>query len=141
MREIHDWLTSIGLARCAEAFETNEIGLDLLRQVDDQTLKDIGVLTAGGRLPSPEFQCGVERLGGRDHDSARLHAYAVHVTESLLRLREICRPDAQSRQIIFPSGRIGCSLTEELLNSILQDDLNPAVLHDERDCTRSLNIF
>jgi hypothetical protein len=94
-----------------------------------------------GRLPSRELQRGVERLRSHDHDSARLHAYAVHVTESLLRLREICRPDAQSRQIILPSGRIGCSLTEELLNSILQDDLNPAVLHDERDCTRSLNIF
>jgi class 3 adenylate cyclase len=44
------WLESIGLARYAGAFEANDIDIDLLRQVDDQVLKYIGVSSAGHRL-------------------------------------------------------------------------------------------
>lgn len=50
MRTVRDWLTSIGLAQYAEAFETNEISMDLLGQVDDQMLKDMGVSVGGHRL-------------------------------------------------------------------------------------------
>jgi class 3 adenylate cyclase/predicted ATPase len=50
MSEVRSWLESIGLAQYADAFEANEIEMDLLRQVDDQILKDIGVLAAGHRL-------------------------------------------------------------------------------------------
>jgi class 3 adenylate cyclase len=48
--EIRAWLEGIGLAQYAGAFETNDIDIDLLRQVDDQVLKDIGVSSAGHRL-------------------------------------------------------------------------------------------
>jgi len=48
MSEIRKWLETIGLAQYADAFEANEIEMDLLRQVDDQMLKDIGV-SIGGR--------------------------------------------------------------------------------------------
>ena len=44
------WLDSIGLARYRDAFETNDLDIDLLGQVDDQLLKDIGVSSAGHRL-------------------------------------------------------------------------------------------
>ena len=50
MSEVRKWLEAIGLAQYADAFEANEIGVDLLRQVDDQMLKDIGVSTGGHRL-------------------------------------------------------------------------------------------
>jgi SAM domain (Sterile alpha motif) len=40
--EIRSWLASIGLAQYAEAFETNEIGMDRLSHVDDRMLKDLG---------------------------------------------------------------------------------------------------
>jgi hypothetical protein len=50
MSEVRKWLDSIGLARYAYAFETNDLDFDLLRQVDDQLLKDIGVSSAGHRL-------------------------------------------------------------------------------------------
>jgi SAM domain (Sterile alpha motif) len=50
MSGIRKWLESIGLGQYGEAFETNEIGLDLLGQVDDQMLKDIGVSIGGHRL-------------------------------------------------------------------------------------------
>jgi class 3 adenylate cyclase/predicted ATPase len=50
MREIRKWLEAIGLGQLADAFETNDIDMDLLKQVDDQMLKDIGVASAGHRL-------------------------------------------------------------------------------------------
>jgi class 3 adenylate cyclase len=50
MSEVRKWLDSIGLAQYADAFETNDLDFDLLSQVDDQLLKDIGVLSAGHRL-------------------------------------------------------------------------------------------
>jgi predicted ATPase len=48
--EIRTWLDGIGLAQYANAFEANDIDTDLLGQVDDQVLKDIGVSSAGHRL-------------------------------------------------------------------------------------------
>jgi len=50
MSEVRKWLEGIGLAQYADAFESNEIAMDLLGQVDDQMLKDIGVSTGGHRL-------------------------------------------------------------------------------------------
>jgi class 3 adenylate cyclase len=50
MSEVRKWLDSIGLAQYGDAFETNDLDIDLLGQVDDQLLKDVGVLSAGHRL-------------------------------------------------------------------------------------------
>jgi class 3 adenylate cyclase/tetratricopeptide (TPR) repeat protein len=50
MSEIRNWLEAIGLGQYGDAFETNDIDMDLLNQVDDQVLKDIGVASAGHRL-------------------------------------------------------------------------------------------
>src|SRR6516165_4947246 len=50
MSEIRKWLESIGLRQYADAFEANDIDMELLRKVDDQTLKDIGMSSAGNRL-------------------------------------------------------------------------------------------
>ena len=50
MSEVRKWLDSIGLAQYGDAFETNDLDIDLLGQVDDQLLKDIGVSSAGHRL-------------------------------------------------------------------------------------------
>ena len=50
MSEIRKWLETIGLGQYADAFEANDIDLDLLAQVDDQLLKDIGISSAGHRL-------------------------------------------------------------------------------------------
>jgi hypothetical protein len=48
--EVREWLAAIGLPQYAEAFEANDIEVDLLGQLDDQMLKDIGVSSAGHRL-------------------------------------------------------------------------------------------
>jgi class 3 adenylate cyclase/predicted ATPase len=50
MSEIRKWLEAIGLGQYTDAFETNAIDMELLRQVDDQILKDIGVSAAGHRM-------------------------------------------------------------------------------------------
>ena len=50
MSKVREWLEANGLAQYADAFEANDIDLDLLGQVDDQMLKDIGVSSAGHRL-------------------------------------------------------------------------------------------
>jgi class 3 adenylate cyclase len=50
MSEIRNWLEAIGLGQYADAFETNAIDMELLRQVDDHILKDIGVSAAGHRM-------------------------------------------------------------------------------------------
>src|SRR6516162_4499828 len=50
MSEVRTWLETIGLGQYADAFEANKIDMDLLGQVDDQILKDIGVSAAGDRL-------------------------------------------------------------------------------------------
>src|SRR5215472_15537643 len=50
MSEIRKWLETIGLGQYADTFEANDIDIDLLAQVDDQLLKDIGISSAGHRL-------------------------------------------------------------------------------------------
>ncbi len=50
MSAVRDWLDLIGLGQYADAFEANDIDTDLLAQIDDQLLKDIGVSSAGHRL-------------------------------------------------------------------------------------------
>jgi class 3 adenylate cyclase len=50
MSEIRRWLESIGLGEYAGAFETNDIDMELLRQIDDQALRDLGMTSAGHRL-------------------------------------------------------------------------------------------
>ena len=43
-------MAGIGLGQYADAFEANDVEMDLLNGVDDQMLKDIGVTSAGHRL-------------------------------------------------------------------------------------------
>lgn len=50
MNSIAQWLSAIGLERYTAAFSENDIDFDLLAQVDDQLLKDIGIASAGHRL-------------------------------------------------------------------------------------------
>jgi class 3 adenylate cyclase len=50
MSDVRTWLAGIGLDQYADAFEANDVEMDLLKDVDDQVLKDIGVTSAGHRL-------------------------------------------------------------------------------------------
>ena len=48
--KVFNWLENLGLGQYAAAFEENDIGWDLLGDIDQETLKDIGVISAGHRL-------------------------------------------------------------------------------------------
>ncbi len=50
MSAVRGWLEAIGLGQYADAFEANDIDTDLLTEIDDQLLKEIGVSSAGHRL-------------------------------------------------------------------------------------------
>ena len=62
MSEVRKWLEAIDLAQYADAFEANDLDSDLLGQVDDQVLKDIGVSSAGHRL---RIRNAIAKLGTR----------------------------------------------------------------------------
>ena len=51
MSEVRSWLQAIGLGQYADVFHANDLDMDLLRQVDDQILKDIA-------YPAPAIGCG-----------------------------------------------------------------------------------
>ena len=48
--KVSAWLEDLGLGQYASAFEENDIGLELLGDIDQETLKDIGIRSAGHRL-------------------------------------------------------------------------------------------
>jgi class 3 adenylate cyclase len=60
MSGISDWLASLGLSQYALAFEKNDIDMDLLREVDEQTLTAIGISSAGHRL---RIRSAIAKLG------------------------------------------------------------------------------
>ena len=70
MSEVRSWLEAIRLALYADAFEADEIDMDLLGHVDDQIIKGIGVSAANAaeivflraRRRSPSF-CFAARPG------------------------------------------------------------------------------
>ena len=50
MSEIREWLDGLGLSQYADAFAENEISVDLLEELDQELLKEIGITTLGHRL-------------------------------------------------------------------------------------------
>ena len=50
MNNVRTWLAGIGLGQYADVFEANDVEMDLLKDVDDKRLKDIG-MTFGPPAP------------------------------------------------------------------------------------------
>ena len=87
MSEIRKLLVGIGLGQYADAFETNDIDMDLLRQVDDQMLKDIGVTSAGHRL---RVRNAIAKLGLAPVAEADLGGSTPNTVASAERRHEAC---------------------------------------------------
>ena len=49
MHQIADWLEKLGLGQYAQRFAENDIDFDILRDLTDQDLKNIGVMSVGHR--------------------------------------------------------------------------------------------
>ena len=52
MSDVRRWLEAIGLTQFTASFEANDIDMDLLRQVDDQALRELGMSSTGYRSSS-----------------------------------------------------------------------------------------
>ena len=50
MQSISEWLKSLGLDQYGRVFAENDIDLDLIADLNDQALKDIGVTSVGHRV-------------------------------------------------------------------------------------------
>jgi hypothetical protein len=48
--KVEDWLEQLGLGQYAVMFTDNDIDWDLLGEIDQETLKDIEITSAGHRL-------------------------------------------------------------------------------------------
>jgi class 3 adenylate cyclase/predicted ATPase len=115
MNAMRIWLTDLGLAQYADAFEANDIDMELLPQVDDQALKDIGVLSTGHRL---RIRGAIAKLaGGSDKGSGS--GAAVPVMET--------RPaSAERRQLtvmfsdLVGSTQLSQQLDPEALRELMQ---------------------
>src|SRR6201988_4329596 len=84
MSEVRGWLGSIGLAQYADAFETNDIDMDLLRQIDDQALSlalaDLGGICEGIFHTVPDMARNFDTISARPgHESNLMRPYfAAH---------------------------------------------------------------
>ena len=61
--DIRQWLEGHGLGHYADAFEANEIDLDLVRDLDDDALEKLGVSVMGHRV---RLLRAIAALGGKD---------------------------------------------------------------------------
>ena len=82
MSAVRKWLESINLDQYADAFETNDIDMDLLTQVDDQILKDIGISSVGHRLRG-RVRPSRTRLIGRHRSLGRLSVDSREIVTQL----------------------------------------------------------
>jgi class 3 adenylate cyclase len=78
MSEVGKWLEGIGLGQYADAFDRNEIDMHLLKQVDDQVLKDIGVSIAGHRL---RIRGAIAQLDAEPVEETRGASVSIEKTE------------------------------------------------------------
>jgi class 3 adenylate cyclase/tetratricopeptide (TPR) repeat protein len=88
MSEIRNWLEAIGLGQYADAFETSDIDMDLIRQIDDQALRELGMTSTGHRL---RIRNAIAKLTA---------AYAAEVNVSATTpTHETAAPSAERRQL------------------------------------------
>ncbi len=72
MREVQDWLADIGLTKLAEVFADNDIGMDVLPELSEADLKDLG-LSLGDRK---RVLAAIRKLGEPDPEAAATPAGA-----------------------------------------------------------------
>ena len=75
MRDVRQWLDSLGLGQYADAFERNAIELDQLATLSDEELKELGVSALGHRKRIREkalSQSVSDELSPEQHTSPRL---------------------------------------------------------------------
>ena len=76
MSEIRQWLERLDLSRHADAFEDNDVGVDVLATLTDADLKDLGVSLGNRRRILAAIAAPPPRLGqgGHTHELGRREA-------------------------------------------------------------------
>ena len=69
MNEIRKWLEGIGLGQYADAFEANDIDINLLAELDDANLKDSGLSSAGHRIRIRKAIAGLASMAATEPQS------------------------------------------------------------------------
>src|SRR6185369_4367373 len=113
-------LSGIGLGQYADAFEANDVEMDLLKDVDDQTLKDIGVTSAGHRLL---IRNAIARLAATSD--------AEPGTNGAIAALEVAAPSGERRQLTV----MFCDLVG---STALSEKLDPEELRDLLHAYRTL---
>jgi class 3 adenylate cyclase/predicted ATPase len=122
MSAVRKWLEGIGLSQYADTFEANDIDMDLLTQVDDQMLKDIGVSSAGRRL---RIRNAIAKL---------IPTSAVEAnTNGAVAAREEPSPSAERRQVtVMFCDLVGSTALSGMLDP---EDLHGIIGNYHRCCT------
>jgi class 3 adenylate cyclase len=122
MSEMRKWLEAIGLGQYGDAFEANKIDMDLLGQVDDHILRDIGVSAAGDRL---RVRNAIAKLAPAPVAEANLSATAP--------AHETTTPSAERRQLtVMFCDLVGSTALSARLDP---EDLRGIITAYHRCCT------
>ena len=115
MSDVRTWLAGIGLGQYADAFEANDVEMDLLNGVDDQMLKDIGVTSAGHRL---RIRNAIAKLAPTSDAKENTNSAAAAI--------EVAAPSRERRQLtvmfcdLVGSTALSEKLDPEELRSLLR---------------------
>ena len=113
---IRQWLDNIGLAQYAKAFEGNDIDVELLAEVSDTVLRDIGITSAGHRLRILRAINGPSALSKGNSDRAL-------AAEAQIDQQRTHAPQAERRQLTV----MFCDLVG---STALSERLDPEELRD-----------
>ena len=103
MSEVRKWLETIALSQYADAFETNDLEIDLLQQIDDQLLKDIGVSSAGHRLRMTSIVVVIFSDPTLRKSRARCFWFAFYIS-----CCSAARPSGGRMRMMLPFTRLTC---------------------------------
>jgi class 3 adenylate cyclase/predicted ATPase len=109
MRQVSDWLAALGLAQYAECFAENDIDFAVLRDLTDQDLEKIGVLSLGHRrkilraiaelagVPAPQHVSAE----AKPHDAAERRQVTVMFTDLVGSTALSARMDPEDLRVVI----------------------------------------
>jgi len=115
MAGVRSWLEQIGLAEYVDAFEANDVDLDILRDLTDADLKQLGVKSTGHRV---RLRTAIEKAPSNDGGAAPDEATIEPPAEAF--------PQAERRQItvmfcdLVDSAKLAERLDPEDLRTLMQ---------------------
>ena len=126
MSSVRQWLDALGLSQYVDAFEANDVDIDLLPDLNDQVLKDIGVASAGHRL---RLLAAIRAVHEEEEKSAPLKAFAANLPTAAKIDSSSSTIEGERRQLTFMfCGLVGSTALSEKLDP---EELR-SLLHDYR---------